>query len=130
MSSDADGYLAVYQEHSKVLRTWLVAYGIAAPVLLMTHEVLLGKVILSRCAVLIAGLFLCGVVLQVVLAATNKAAMWGLYYGETNPAFKSTRAYALADRFSAMFWIDLLVDWVSLGVFGAATWLVVRAVLV
>lgn len=35
--SSAELY-AVYEEHSKTLRTWLVAYGIGAPVLFITND--------------------------------------------------------------------------------------------
>ena len=33
-ANKAEEYLNAYAEHSKTLRTWLVAYGIGAPVLL------------------------------------------------------------------------------------------------
>ncbi len=40
MSNQATEYLEAYAEHSKVIRTWFVAYGIGAPVLLLTNEAL------------------------------------------------------------------------------------------
>lgn len=37
-TTNAEHYFQAYAEYSKVLRTWLVAYGIGAPVLLLTNE--------------------------------------------------------------------------------------------
>lgn len=68
---------AAYDGYSRALRTWLVAYGIGAPVLLMTNDALWLAVAESGDAAWIGALFLVGVALQVVLTAVNKTAMWG-----------------------------------------------------
>jgi hypothetical protein len=112
-----------YEEHSKVLRTWLVAYGIGAPVLFLTNDRLATIFAASSGAAAIAKLFLTGVVLQVLLAATNKAAMWGCYYAARHPKKAlGKRRFRFALWISEQFWIDFLVDFATLLVFGAATW--------
>ena len=40
--TDIDGYFRAYEEYSKLIRTWLVAYGVGAPVLLFTNDRLAG----------------------------------------------------------------------------------------
>ena len=121
MPTQAEEYLEAYGEHARILRSWLVAYGIGAPVLLMTNDRLATAIQESRNARLIAGCFLTGVALQVVLAAINKASMWGLYYGEVSPGFQKVRWYRMAHWLSERFWTDLLVDIVTLGLFLFAT---------
>jgi len=40
MTTEREEYFKAYEEYSKVLRTWFVAYGIGGPVLLLTNETL------------------------------------------------------------------------------------------
>ena len=126
MPTPAEDYLNAYGEHS---RTWLVAYGIGAPVLLMTSDAMEKAIFESGSARLIAGFFLIGVALQVLLSATNKASMWALYYGETAPSFKNSRLYKLGYAVSERYWIDFVIDVATLFIFGYATWKAFSAVL-
>lgn len=129
MGTQADEYLNAYGEHARTLRTWLVAYGIGAPVLLMTNDSFSLAVRESGSAKLMAGFFLAGVALQVLLSAINKGSMWGLYYGETALTFKRSAWYKLAFGLSERYWIDFVVDVVTLILFVVATWKAFFAVL-
>lgn len=129
MATKAEEYLKAYGEFSKALRTWLVAYGIGAPVLLVTNEIASKALKASGHGKSIAIFFLIGVALQILLAAMNKAAMWGLYYGEENASFKGNRSYKVAYWFSEHLSIDLLVDAATLVVFAIATWKSVEVVI-
>jgi hypothetical protein len=123
--SPADGYFKVYEEYSKTLRTWFVAYGIGAPVLLLNNDELRKAVIATGAAKRIALYFLVGVGLQIAVTALNKAVAWIVYAElETNAtaARKATAAgttvtvavrtwyQELADWVSEQFWIDLGAD--------------------
>jgi len=119
---------AVYEGFSKDLRTWLVAYGIGGPILFVTHEPVWRAIGQSGFARPLALLFLGGVALQVILAALNKTIMWAAYYGETEVSFQATRRFRLATWLSRQFWIDFLVDLVSILAFGWATYLAFRAI--
>ncbi len=121
MATQSDEYLEAYGEHARILRSWLVAYGIGAPVLLMTNDAFALAVQDSNNARLIAGCFLAGVALQVGLSAVNKALMWGLYYGEITPAFKKVVWYRIAHWLSERYWTDLLIDVLTIGLFIVAT---------
>ncbi len=46
-SAPGDGYYKVYEEYSKTLRTWFVAYGIGAPVLVLNNDELRRAVVVS-----------------------------------------------------------------------------------
>lgn len=71
---------------------------------------------------LIGLLFLLGGVLQVIGALLNKHAMWYLYFGEEYPTTKSNRSYKISYKYSDQGWIDLVIDIVTLSLFGWATW--------
>ena len=77
MTTEREEYFKAYEEYSKVLRTWFVAYGIGGPVLLLTNQTLAKAIKASGQGKSLAALFLAGVALQVVLAALNKFSMWG-----------------------------------------------------
>jgi hypothetical protein len=120
---EPDDYFADYDEYAKVLRTWFVAYGIGGPVLLLTNEAVRGKIVASGLSGYIASAFLVGVGLQVVLAITNKTALWGCYKAARQPELRKRRRYCVAHWFAYVLWIDLLFDVVSLFAFGLATYL-------
>jgi hypothetical protein len=118
-----DGFFKAYEEYSKVLRTWFVAYGIGAPVVFLTNEVMSKTVLNSPNAPYIGGAFLIGVALQVILAAVNKHCMWALYYGDTETTFQKTSSYRIANWISERIWIDLTADVITFALFARATWL-------
>lgn len=129
MSEQATEYYKAYEEHAKTLRTWLVAYGIGAPVLFMTNERLSGAISHNAAAPWIAGFFLGGVGLQVALATTNKVVNWAAYFALQNPAKCEGRRFKIAIWMSEQFWIDFIVDLAAMIVFGFATWWALQLVL-
>ena len=122
IESQADQYFNVYAELSKTLRTWLVAYGIGAPIVLLTNASFSTVIRKAGDSKYIAGAFLLGVAAQVALAAINKISMWALYYGETQPAYKMTRRFKFAHLVSETFAIDFLLDIGAIVAFTWATW--------
>jgi len=119
--SAGDSYAKAYAELSRTLKTWLVAYGIGAPVLFMTNPDLWKAVAASGDLRAVGLLFLIGVFLQVLIATVNKTAMWVLYYGEEHTSFKSKRRYQAAEWLSKQFWIDVLIDIGTITLFVIAT---------
>jgi hypothetical protein len=122
MPTTAEEQLSAYFEHAKVLRTWFVAYGVGAPVLLFTNDRFVAALKASGTAKFAATLFLLGVTFQIFLASLNKAAMWTLYFGSTRESFKAKRRYKFALWLGEAFWIDLIVDLSTMLFFGLATW--------
>jgi hypothetical protein len=74
-TSDRDGYFGAYEEYSKVVRTWLVAYGVGRPVLLFTNERISTAVANSPSAHWIAGLFLLWIDMVI---DTGRLALFGI----------------------------------------------------
>jgi hypothetical protein len=118
-----EGFYKSYAEFSKTVRTWFVAYGIGGPVVLLSNNAAWGWLVKSGHVPTMGLLFLIGGALQVAGALLNKHAMWYLYVGEYMPATKSKRAYKFFDKYSDQDWIDVVIDLVSLVLFGAATYL-------
>ncbi len=120
--SDGDYYYAAYEQYSKLLRTWLVAYGIGAPVLVLTNENVWTLLRESGGARFIALCFLSGVGLQVFITALNKALMWSSYYAEEHDEYTGTLRYKLTTALRDQFWIDFFIDVASILLFATATY--------
>jgi hypothetical protein len=118
----------VYKEHSSTLRTWLVAYGIGLPALILANEDLWIRLKLAGVTRDIGLFFIAGVSVQVLLAALNKTLAWILYSGEVDAAVKQKGYYTKADSLSEMFWIDVAADIVTVGLFAYGTNLLFTAV--
>ena len=123
--TDEAGYFEGYVSFARTLRTWLVAFGIGAPVLLLSQEQLAVRFMASDKAALVTTCFLAGVGAQVLGALLYKTAMWYLYLGELKPAFKKSARYRASDRVSEAFVIESLLDLASIGLFGYATYLLI-----
>ena len=122
LSDGGVSHYSAYQEHARTLRTWLVAYGIGGPVLILSQAEVWKRLAISGSLRVIAGLFLTGVVLQVILAAINKSAMWACYYGELEPSSQSTRWYQLGRWLSRQYIIDFFTDLAGMCLFAYATY--------
>lgn len=116
-----------YTHYNNLLRTWLVAYGIGGPAVLVTNKDLFQDIAAKGNLAVIGWLFLIGVAAQVMVALLNKIVMWYLYYGEGSPEFRSTRRYLWSDAISDVFWPDILADILSVGTIGTATFLLFQA---
>jgi len=119
----SEEYFGVYKHYSSLLRSWFIAYGIGGPVVLLTNERVWDAVVHSGQAQCIGCLFLFGVALQVLIAATNKFIMWGSYYGEIHEEFQCSRLYAVCRWLRRQFWIDLIVDIATMVLLFVATYL-------
>ena len=121
--NDGDGHFEAYSQHSAVLRTWLVAYGIGAPALFLSQDNIWHALARSGQLTNIGLFFLLGVCLQVLLAAINKSVMWACYYGECEPSYKLTWYYRFASWLSVRYSIDFIIDLGAMVSFAFATYL-------
>jgi hypothetical protein len=126
---DAKGHFDNYAEYSKTLRSWLVAYGIGAPVLFLTGKDVPDKIAKSPQLQLIIVLFVGGVALQTVLAFVNKWAAWHMYKGDLDVFYRKKRAYKFWSWVNDQNWIDISIDLISIGSFSIATDIVLNTLL-
>ncbi len=118
-SHDEVGFYEAYASFARTLRTWFIAYGIGAPVLLFNQEQTwkhLGELGVRRS---VCAIFLIGVAIQVVQAIVYKSAMWKLYIDLPNdPEDGWHRA---AHWVSNCYWLEFGMDATTALAFGAAT---------
>ena len=118
-----------YAEYAKTLRTWLVAYGIGAPVLFVTNPEVAKQVKSSGVGSCIVYLFMIGVALQIVIALVNKWAAWHMYYGEEDSNYRAKKSYKRWEWINSQTRIDLCLDTLSIACFVVATVWVLRVLL-
>lgn len=114
-------YFDLYTDYARMLRLWLVAYGVGAPVLFLTRPDVADKIIESEKGAMIAIAFLLGVAFQVINAAANKWAAWYMYTGLSDEQLRKKRRYRVSKWISNQFWIDLFLDLGAMALFAWAT---------
>jgi hypothetical protein len=112
-----------YLEYNRVLRTWFVAFGIGGPALFLIHGNIAKQLFERGQLRLVALLFLSGASSQICGALLNKFANWIVYYGTINNTFCTTRWYKAGSWLACQFWIDVILDLVTVVTFGIAIWL-------
>ncbi len=122
-NADADSYYKVYEEYAKAVRTWFIAYGIGAPVLVLGNEKL-WKQLASENLLLVVGLvFIGGGIAQIVIALINKWMNWQNFHIEFQT--KAIADYQWYDRLTKwltrQFWIDMIFDIASVASFAVGT---------
>ena len=122
MSDDGEDLYKVYQSYGNALRTWLVAYGIGGPVLMLTNDSVRARIAASGSSRSIALCFLIGVAVQVAITAANKTIMWAQYFSTIHPPALKMKRYRLAAWLAEQLWIDITLDCVSIGLFVVATY--------
>jgi hypothetical protein len=123
---EESGFYEAYAGFARTLRVWFIAYGIGGPTVFLTNEVAGARLFTSGAGGAVAYPFLGGVAVQIALALFYKTAMWYLYMGEFNPKIKASLLHKVSDWLSESYWIELVGDLATLGLFGWATLRVLR----
>ena len=122
-----DSYYSTYAEYNRALRAWFVAFGVGGPVVFLVNQDLGTKLSEVDALMPVAILFLVGAAAQILVALINKISMWCHYYGEANRKFKKTCRYQAARSVGKQFWIDILLDVVSIVAFAIGILIVFSA---
>jgi hypothetical protein len=120
-SKEEKGFFDSYASLAQTFRGWLVAYGIGVPVLFLSRDPVMGalKNIPDARYVILA--YLVGTVLQAALVWMCKLCMWWAYLEEMHAISKVSLRYRFTDWFTNTFWIEGLVDFLTVGLFVYAT---------
>lgn len=118
---DDSGFYQPYAEFAKNLRTWLIAYGIGAPALILANKAAWDAVKDSGYLACIGALFLSGVALQLIEAILYKHAMWHLYSGELDEGHKQSCWHKAAEWLSEAYMLELFFDVSTVLLFVSAT---------
>lgn len=137
-ASDYEGHFANYAEYSKTFRSWMVAYGVGGPVLLLLSKDAPANISASPHIFAIVTLFILGVAVQILLSMINKWAAWQMYRGayakhqhhHADPECDNhdhSKTYLVWCWINKQSWIDFIFDVTSLVAFSIATWLLLKA---
>jgi len=119
---DADGLFDVYFEYNKILRTWFVAFGIGGPAMLLVNPDVAKALHDANSLKYVVTLFLMGAGAQVIGSLINKISSWYAYYGTVDETIIDTYFHDFARWLTCQFWIDILIDIITIAAFGIATW--------
>jgi hypothetical protein len=103
------------------IRAWLVAYGVGAPVLFLSRDPVMNALKAEPDAQFVILAYLVGSFLQVLLVWLYKLSMWWAYLEEMNTIAKGSVRYKFVDWFTNTFWVEGLIDFLSVALFGYAT---------
>jgi hypothetical protein len=120
---DGSDSFSTYFEYNRVLRTWFVAFGVGGPALFLVNETIAQRLAAEGQLRLVVILFLIGAGAQVLGALLNKVANWYVYWSIVDDDTPSAPKHAWADWLARQFWIDVVLDVVTIAVFGWAAWL-------
>ena len=122
-------YYEPYKGFDTSLKTWLIAYGIGAPILFISQETTMVAIKNYEHSHALVFLFLGGVLLQTLESFIYKHAMWHLYMGEKSTEYKKYKRYTLSVNISEAYWLGAMFDVSTLIVYAIATWLSFDALL-
>ncbi len=124
-SNDKSDFYEPYKGFSKLLRTWLVTYGIGA-IFLISSQAVISKALQTNQIIAkdIINFLIIGLVIQVIAAFLYKYSMLYLYHGETDEKLKNTFRYKIADFLSECVLLEMIFDILTIVVFAKATYLI------
>lgn len=115
------GFFDAYVGLARIFRGWLVAYGVGAPVLFLSRDSVMDQLKRADDAHYVIAAYLAGTVLQVSLVWLYKVCMWWGYLQEMGTITKESTRYRLTDWFTNIFWVEGVVDVITVGLFIYAT---------
>jgi hypothetical protein len=119
---DGSGSFETYLEYNRVLRTWFVAFGVGGPALFLVNDSIVQRLATAGQLRLVILLFLIGAGAQVLGALLNKIANWYVYSSFLDDEESDLWVHKAAEWVVGQFWIDALLDVLTIGVFGYAAW--------
>lgn len=102
----------VYSEYNKILRSWLVGYGVGLPVFIVSiqNSLAINKQYLE-CVLISLSI---GMLSQVLSTLINKICNWLVYRSYSDRSFPEKCPYKQGIAISKMFWIDFVFDVTSI----------------
>jgi hypothetical protein len=111
-----------YLEYNRILRAWLVAFGVGGPALFLINDQVGARLAEKGQLRAVAAMFLLGAGSQVLGAVLNKIGNWYAYRGSFDSEYRNTCRFKFFDWLVKQFWLDILLDGITIALFGWATW--------
>jgi hypothetical protein len=110
-----------FDRYETKLRTWFIAYGIGAPILLLTQSTLRDRFLQSPNRRCVGILFLIGIAFQVVESWLYKMTTWYQYRGEVKNEITKSRMYKVSKWIEDHYSVDVIFDALTFILFLIAT---------
>jgi hypothetical protein len=118
---DETGFYEVYANFARLFRGWLVAYGVGAPVVFVSQEAVMKALKAATDGWYVVLAYLAGSILQIMLVWLYKLCMWWAYLEEMGSLARGSYRYRFVDWFTNIFWVEGVVDFITVGLFVYAT---------
>lgn len=116
-TTDEKLYFDNYSNYNSILRTWFVTFSISALYFLFTNNEIICKMICVEINRKIEFSLVTAIFLQVIIAIINKYSAWCYYKSESDPEFKERKLFSVAEWFSEMIYIDIVIDLITIGLY-------------
>jgi len=118
-----------YVEFARLLRTWLVAFGIGGPILFLNLKDAYAKLDASPYKSFVVTAFLTRLAPQVISALIYKWVSWFYLVGSVRENMSASRVYRVAAFLTAFPWIGITADIGAVALFATASVLCVKVLL-
>ena len=126
-SKQPTDYLEIYASFSRNVRAWLIAYGVGAPVLLVSQDSVVTRLSNNPLTPFIAIVFLTGVLVQICSAIFYKGITGKLYMVKRGYHDQNSTGHDFSERWFKKLKPELICDSVTVVFYFAATALVIWA---
>ena len=124
--NSAGEFYEAYAEYNKILRGWLVGFGVGLPSLLFASKDFLqlsGNVYLLSAIISWVAI---GIVFQILLALINKTCNWLNYFSAKYKTNSNFIPFRWAATISRQFWIDVVFDLISITSYAISLFYAIR----
>ena len=115
-----------YWRYTSSLKQWFIGFGAGIVVLFATNTSILASVC-SEQKTMIFILIFAGVATQVLLTIFNKITQFYIYSTKAGYLLEDTLRFCVSYDYSCSVWIEFLLDFVTLILFGWAAVLILRS---
>jgi hypothetical protein len=122
------GFYEPYSGFARTLRTWLIAFGVGAPIVFFQSPSAWAALSSDGSVRPFVYCFLAGIALQVVCALLYKTSMWYLYMEELDEVKENDWRCRAARWLSTAYWLELAFDLASIALFAYATLRAIRVI--
>jgi hypothetical protein len=112
-SKNSNESFEVYSEYNKILRSWLVGYGVGLPVFIVSIQNVLAITNKHYLKYVLISLVI-GILSQIISTLINKICNWLVYRSYSDNTFPEKFPYKQGIAISKMFVIDVIFDFSSI----------------
>lgn len=117
----SEDYYKPYRDYAWRFRIWLVAFGVSAPIALLSNSTAYSAIKSSSAATAAVWMMFGGVLIQILLTWLYKWCMWILYMCEIGQIKMDDCRFRIAHDLSTSFAAEFILDLLTVLLFFAAS---------